>query len=104
MKTSSILLFASCLFITLSSCKKDNTVYLFNGKNLDNWTKVLVDSSADLDDVFQVEDGVIKISGNPFGYMRTNESYSNYSLHVEWRWPQEPTNSGLFLVKVKRLV
>jgi len=29
--------------------------------------------------------------------MRTKESYSNYKLHVEWRWPVEATNSGVFV-------
>jgi hypothetical protein len=23
--------------------------------------------------------------------------YSNYNLHVEWRWPEKPTNSGVLL-------
>ena len=95
MKTSAIFLLVSCLI--LASCSKDDTISLFNGKDLDNWTKVLADSTADPDAVFRVEDGVIKISGLPFGYLRTNETYSNYKLHVEWRWPAEPTNSGVFL-------
>jgi hypothetical protein len=29
--------------------------------------------------------------------MRTKESYSNYRLHVEWRWPETGGNSGVFL-------
>ena len=41
--------------------------------------------------------GVIHISGNPFGYMRTKDIYSDYKLHVEWRWPTEATNSGVFV-------
>ena len=49
------------------------------------------------DDLFWVEDGVISTSGKPHGYIRTRESYKNYKLHVEWRWTEEPTNSGLLL-------
>ncbi len=45
----------------------------------------------------QYKDGVIHISGDPFGYMRTKEIYSDYKLHVEWRWPDEATNSGVFV-------
>jgi len=97
MKKNAILLLTSCLMITMASYNKDDTVSLFNGKNLDNWTKVVADSTADPDMVFRVEEGVIKISGIPNGYLRTNESYSNYKLHVEWRWPAEPKNSGVFL-------
>jgi hypothetical protein len=29
--------------------------------------------------------------------MRTREVYSDYKLHVEWRWPSEATNSGVFV-------
>jgi hypothetical protein len=72
-------------------------VKLFNGKNLDNWIFKLKDKNVDPGNVFKVSDGIIHISGNPFGYMRTRESYSDYKLHVEWRWPSEATNSGVFI-------
>ena len=43
--------------------------------------------------------------GLPFGYIRTKESYSNFKLHVEWRWTEEPSNSGVFLnVQGKEIV
>ena len=59
---------------------------LFNGKNLDGWTfHVNPESDVPATDVFGVKDGVITIAGQPFGYMMT------------WRWPDEPTNSGIFL-------
>jgi hypothetical protein len=29
--------------------------------------------------------------------MRTKDSYSNYKLHVEWSYPSEATNSGVFV-------
>jgi hypothetical protein len=44
-----------------------------------------------------VKKGVIHITGDPFGYMRTREAYSDYTLHLEWRWPVEATNSGVFI-------
>ena len=76
---------------------KGGTTQLFNGKDLSNWTFYLKDQSVDPKNVFTVKDGVIHISGDPFGYMRTKEKYSDYILHVEWRWPQEATNSGVFV-------
>lgn len=72
-------------------------ILLFNGKNLKNWEFYLRDMSVNPSTVFTVKDGVIRISGEPFGYMRTKKTYSNYLLHVEWRWPGEPTNSGIFV-------
>ena len=76
---------------------KSENVQLFNGKDLSNWVFFLKDQSVDPSTVFTVKDGVINISGSPFGYMRTKEKYSDYKLHVEWRWPSEATNSGVFV-------
>jgi len=73
------------------------TVMLFNGKNLNNWVFHLKDPSVDPAKVFTVQDGVIHIKGDPFGYMRTKESYSDYKLHVEYRYPVELSNSGVFI-------
>jgi hypothetical protein len=75
----------------------DKTIQLFNGKDLDNWVFKLKDPSVDPASVFSVRNGVIHITGSPFGYMRTKESFSDYKLHVEWRWPSEATNSGVFV-------
>jgi hypothetical protein len=72
-------------------------IFLFNGKDLSNWAFKLKDPSIDPATVFTIRDGVIHITGNPFGYMRTKESYSNYKLHVEWSYPYEATNSGVFV-------
>ena len=74
-----------------------NKVSLFNGKDLNNWVFKLKDPAIDPVNVFTVKDNVIHIKGNPFGYMRTKEVYSDYMLHVEWRWPEEATNSGVFI-------
>jgi hypothetical protein len=72
-------------------------IQLFNGKDLDNWEFFLKDSSVDPASVFTIKEGVIHITGNPFGYMRTRDDYSDYKLHAEWRWPSEATNSGIFV-------
>jgi hypothetical protein len=65
---------------------KSQIVKIFNGKDLSNWVFYLKDQAVDPATVFTVQNGVIHISGNPFGYMRTKEVYSDYKLHVEYRW------------------
>lgn len=80
-----------------SEKKETKKVVIFNGKDLTNWVFKLKDPSVDPNKVFLVHDGVIHITGNPFGYMRTKDIYSDYKLHVEWRWPTEATNSGVFI-------
>jgi hypothetical protein len=76
---------------------KSDSIILFNGKDLNNWVFKLKDPSVDPSKVFTLREGVIHISGNPFGYMRTKATYSDYKLHVEWRWPGEASNSGVFV-------
>lgn len=74
-----------------------NSIRLFNGKDFSNWDFYLKDPSVAPETVFQIRNGIIFIKGDPFGYMRTKNSYSNYKLHVEYRWPTEATNSGIFI-------
>jgi len=72
-------------------------IQLFNGKNLSNWVFHLKDPAVNPSTVFTVRDGVVHIKGDPFGYMRTKDVYSEYTLHVEWRYPGEASNSGVFI-------
>lgn len=81
----------------LLSCSADEKVLVFNGKNLENWTVFTEAPDTDPGDLFWVEDGMIYSPGVPNGYIRTTETYSNYKLHVEWRWLEEPTNSGVLI-------
>jgi len=102
---AAILTISTCL-VTGAIISSDNnapeqkggkTEALFNGKNLKNWVFYLRDSSVDPEKVFTVKNGVIHITGDPFGYMRTKKAYSDYTLKLEWRWPEEATNSGVFV-------
>jgi hypothetical protein len=72
-------------------------VSLFNGKDFSGWTMFLDTDTVKVEDVWSVENGVIHCKGVPNGYMRTETEYSDYKLHLEWRWVEEPTNSGVLL-------
>jgi hypothetical protein len=83
--------------VRVKKSQKKDIVQIFNGKDLNNWVFMLKDPTVDPAKVFILSNGVIHITGNPFGYMRTKEAYSEYKLHAEWRWPLEATNSGIFI-------
>jgi hypothetical protein len=85
------------LLIGIYACQTSNTLSLINADNLDNWDIFVPSEDVNPEDVFQVEDGVINVSGIPNGYIRTKDSYSNFKLHVEWRWMEEPKNSGVLI-------
>lgn len=48
---------------------------------------------------FSVADGVLQCTGNPIGYIQTDASYTSFVTKFEWRWPDNPGNSGLLLRK-----
>ncbi len=122
--------FLFTFFIFISCEKEPVTIYLFSGKNLSEWDTYLgiPDSSQDVPqltknadglytesfglnndpmDVFSIveEDNeyVIRIWGYIYGALITKDEFSNYHLHLEFKWgndklpPREnlPRNSGL---------
>jgi hypothetical protein len=83
---------------------------LFNGKDFgklvivlkgdDGKNKRYFEDTALQQSTFYVEDGLIKTTGTPNGYVRTSDVYDNFVFHVEVRFP-ERGNSGV-LVYVQR--
>ncbi|MEP7109175.1 MAG: DUF1080 domain-containing protein [Ferruginibacter sp.] len=67
---------------------RSKTINLFNGKNLDGWYTFLQYKGKDNDPkkVFTVQDSLLRISGEEWGCITTNEEYSNYKLIVEFKW------------------
>jgi hypothetical protein len=84
------------VFMIVASCTETKES-LFNGKNLEGWTIFVDETIISPDDFFYVNDGMIECVGVPMGYLRTIKEYSDYHLHIEWRYPENPTNSGVFL-------
>ena len=89
-------LIAVMLCFLVSSCTRSEK--LFNGKDLSNWKFVVDGDQVPAANVFTVQDGMIHITGVPFGYMYTEKKYKDYTWELEWRWVGEATNSGIFLI------
>jgi len=66
----------------------DPAIKLFNGKNLDGWYTFLQHRGRDHDpkNVFSVQNEMIRISGEEWGCITTNEEYENYRLVAEFKW------------------
>jgi hypothetical protein len=66
--------------------KPQEKISLFNGRDLDGWYTWLKENKhADPNQVFSVEDGVIRISGEEWGGIATRQLYRDYHLIVEWK-------------------
>jgi len=64
---------------------------LFNRKDLDGWYTFLKDRGRDNDPkkVFTVDKGMIRISGEEWGCITTNQDYENYRLILEFKWGEK---------------
>lgn len=71
-----------------SNCE---TIQLFNGKNLDGWYTYLKDRGKNVDPngVFTVVDGMLRISGEEWGAITTNEEFENYKITIRYKWGKE---------------
>jgi len=69
---------------------------LFDGKSLNGWVRYLP-KKEEIEDNWSAQEGVLRCEGKMVGYIRTKKSYGNYKLHLEWRWPEKASNSGVLL-------
>lgn len=81
---------------------KDGWTDLFNGKDFSGW---VIDGPTEYKDkadgnkakpLWTVTDGMIRSTGNGFGFLRYDKEYSDFVLHVEYRLAKEKgANSGI---------
>ncbi|MFY9153522.1 MAG: DUF1080 domain-containing protein [Prolixibacteraceae bacterium] len=91
----SILLSIFIFICVISYGQKKHTI--FNGKDLNDWVIIVGDSTVNPEEYFYVKNGMIETVGVPAGYIRTKKEFTDYHLHVEWRYPENPTNSGVMI-------
>ena len=63
-------------------------IVLFDGHDLRNFDVFLKDHGLnnDPDHVFNVDKGVLHVSGKEFGYVITKQEFANYYLRTEFKW------------------
>jgi len=64
------------------------------------WTALTLDDFVNVngdETTWREEDGVIVCTGKPIGGARTEETYGNFELVLEWRHSTHAGNSGVFL-------
>jgi len=65
-----------------------SAVVLFNGSDLSGFDTFIQSKGLnnDPDHVFQVEQGMVHVSGTEMGYIITKQDYQNYYLKAEFKW------------------
>jgi hypothetical protein len=85
--------------LSFPAAANEPQVRLFNGRDLTGWTAVSDQKDADPARTWSVAGGVLKCSGKPVGYLRTDREFADYVLTLEWRWPvgTEGGNNGVLV-------
>ena len=78
-----------CFFVISSA--KSQSVFLFKPEDRGHWYIFLEGSKKGEDPlgVFRFENGMMHVSGQKFGYIATEESYSNFHLKLEFKWGEK---------------
>jgi len=74
-------------------------IALFNGKDLAGWAADVpkADKDPGIAPSFIVRDGMLVSLGKPEGHLVTTESFANYKLVVEYRFPKQGGNCGVLV-------
>ena len=75
-------------------------IALWNGRDLTGWTFFANDPKVDAKAAVHIKAGVMRFDTPAWGYIKTERVYSDYHLHVEWRWPEgsaDNANSGVMI-------
>jgi hypothetical protein len=97
MKLSLRLSFSVLFFALAVAAFAQKKPQFFTPKDATSWFYVLNDKSLNVNEVFNMKDGVLYISGESSGYLRTKKKYTNFNLNVEWRWTKVLANSGVLV-------
>lgn len=69
---------------------------LFNGKDFTGWVAGPPTLRTAPGSTWSIKDGVIACTGRPNGYLRTEKSYTQYKVTVEWRFTRAG-NTGVLV-------
>ena len=83
----SFLFLFTCVYANGQQVQK-NMEPLFNGKNFNGWYSFLGSKGKnnDPEKVFNIEEGLLHISGKEFGYIATEKEFTNFHLVAEFKW------------------
>jgi len=77
----------------------DRKIPLFNGKDLSNWEPDVParDTDPKAPASFIIRNGMLVSLGEPQGHLVTKQTYRDYRLEAEYRFPGKPGNCGILV-------
>src|SRR5690554_6392237 len=98
MSKTNLSTFLLLVLFVASSCNNQQSRQKLNSKDRSECKFVIENDAVPAEEVYSVNDGVITIKGVPLGYMYTKEKFRNYTLELEYRWAENASNSGIFVL------
>lgn len=88
----------ACLVPCPAPAGEGDWTILFDGATFTGWEFDVMDGSAP-ETIWRIEDGIVVAAGKgkSTSVLRTAETFANYELELEWRWPDKPGNSGVLV-------
>ena len=78
-----------------NSSQKTVGTSLFNGKDFTGWKFCMANNAAP-ENTWSIKDSLIHCIGRPNGYIRTEKTFSNFQVTVQWRFIR-PGNTGVMV-------
>jgi len=77
----------------------DRKIPLFNGKDLSNWEADVParDTDPNAPPSFVVRNGMLVSLGKPEGHLVTKQTYRDYRIEADYRFPGKPGNCGILV-------
>lgn len=71
--------------------QNNNVISLFSPENKNEWYVYIEGEGKNKDSlhIFQFEDGMLHVSGQKFGYIGTEKSFSNFHLTLDFKWGEK---------------
>jgi len=94
-----VMLLVAGLMAAVAQAEDAKPRSLFNGKDLSGWHVDIpaLDKNPDGKSAFIVRDGNLVSLGTPAGHLITDDTFENYRLVAEYRFPGKPGNCGILV-------
>lgn len=96
MKTAIKLISIITLCLLINGCGKVSQLPIDN--HFTEWSRYVEDVDS-MQHAWEIKGGVLKCTGAPRGYLYTNDSFTDFTMTLDWRWPDEksPGKGGVLL-------
>jgi len=100
MKYTQVLVVVAAGFCFAGCAAKPGSARIRDNLKLKDMEFFSADPQVAMQDVWRMEDGVLICRGNPLGYLYSKGDMRDFTLKLEWRWPEGKPGKGGVLIRM----